>query len=332
MVKPHDANGEEHARATSSITAPFELLLREPSLRDAVRALFGGTLQTVTPGWPRMAAGAQLAQWLRAGDVLVELAHAPARAAFELGIVLHAESATRLVERLLGAEVLSGTPHVTGAPSEAERGVLAYAAARLCVESARDLLVRDVRDAAGAPALAHERMLVWPFSLATSWGVHHGTLLLGEPLASASTLRASLRVALRDRFEPAALAQLVPDDVLVSDHWTLTHTTQGLSGDAWITSEGTPTAWRARVSDGSLRVLAPSELAHADQLELVLATRTASLLELARLGSGEPLAIHVEPKRVTLAHGGHVLGHGELVSHRGEVGIRVRELAPPSNA
>ncbi|MEY4509924.1 MAG: hypothetical protein RLZZ450_2046, partial [Pseudomonadota bacterium] len=60
------------------------------ALRDTFRALLDGELLACRMGWPRLVSARRANEWLRDGDVLVELAHSLPGEAFELGIALPA--------------------------------------------------------------------------------------------------------------------------------------------------------------------------------------------------------------------------------------------------
>ncbi len=323
-------------------------LLRAPALLDTFRALFDQELLRPTLGWPRLVSAAHQDGWLRASDVLVELAHSPAREPLELGIVLHAESATRLVDCVLGGPGSSALASAAGQPSEAECGVLAYAAARLCAAQERSFIVRDVRCWGSQSLGTDDPFLLWPLSLRTSLGpasargsarnaadAHssareqgiEAALLLSPGLAAACEDRHELEVLARDFAAPDALIALALDDILVSDAWTLTATTEGLAGEVTLAVVGSEGGWSARLADGRVYARTASGPVRPDQAELVLARHPANLLQLAQLASGAPRSIpELGRGKVSLRSAGRTLAQGELVSWRGALGIRITAL------
>lgn len=311
---------------TASLVTPFEQFSEDAEVRRTMRALFAGIIDTWSLGWPQLVAD-PCSSWLRPSDVLVELARAPACAAFELAVALHAESGTRLVDRLLGAPTSTGVASASGAPTEAECGLLAYAAARLCVARQSGLIVRDVRRVGAQAPLDSGELVVWPLSVMSSFGALHASLLLTPPVLGCLGLFGNLELSLRDRAEPTAISELALDDLLVSDEWTLTNTTEGLAGEVVLSTPGTSSAFAARLSRGQVRVRHPVEKTRDGAVELVLARRQVPVLELAGVAAGKPLQFAPLPEElVALYRGGELLAEGELIVHRGAIGMRITRL------
>jgi hypothetical protein len=160
------ATGQGPLERDEQLGDGLRAIVDEPQLRDCFRALFAHELATLNPGWPCQVDPAALSTWLRAGDVAVELARSPAREPLALLLVLPAESAVRLVDAVLGAPASSAIASASGQPSEAECGVLAYAAARLlAAQRSPGWVLRDVRPAADVRPTTS--MVVWPVALAS---------------------------------------------------------------------------------------------------------------------------------------------------------------------
>jgi hypothetical protein len=295
--------------------------LGAPDLREVVRELLDGAVESVSPGWPRMLSPATDSSWLRGSDLAVELGARPPRGPFEIALVLTAASATRVVDRLLGAPSETGVPSASGAPSEVECGLLAYIAARLCVAWGSDLTIREVRRCAESMPLAEA--VLWPLSLATNFGALECSLLLVPELA-ARIEELPLTVALTDRLAPdTSLSRVGVGDLLVGDHWLMSATTEGLCGQVQLLVSGASSAFDGTLERGLIRARTPRPL--RDDLALVLAERSCTLLELARLTSGETLPVTIPPT-ATLRHGDVTVACGELVRDRGRIGIRVDTL------
>jgi len=323
---PAVATSASLSDVTVELAAPFEHLLRGPEMCGVVRTLLDGELRGCVPGWPRLRDDRLAGRWLRGSDVLIELAHQPPRSDFELAIALHADSATRVVERLLGAQESAAVASSSGSPSEAECGVLAYVAARLCAASASSLCVRSVRRCDPREALDPEPLLLWPVAVASSFGPLQATLLLSLGALEQWPLSACVSLFLRDRCEPAELRELSRGDLLLSDAWTLTPTTEGLTGDVLVGTAGADGVLTARLARGALEARAVVD-GSEEQLELVLTRRTLPLLALARFAAGEPLALApAEGESASLRWRGTELARGELVVRRGAVGLRIDEL------
>lgn len=306
--------------ATTPLDAALRALIADTALAGAFAATTGAALTDVVVDWPRRVVRDDLARWLRGGDALIELTRTPAREPLELGVVLHAESATRLVERILGGSASSAVPSAIGAPSEAECGVLAYAAARLCAAHPSAFVVRDVR-AAPPPHTLPEALVLWPLSLRSAFASLEGLLLLSPALAASTPTCHAIELLLRDSLEDDA--PLTPGDVLTSDRWTLTDTTEGLAGPVNVRVAGTATELSAQLARGALTATGPAPTPRPDEVTLVLATRALSFSDLASLASGSSCGVAVGAQPARLCRGSSLLAEGELVVHRGALGLRV---------
>jgi hypothetical protein len=326
-----------------------------PLLRDTFRVLFGQELGEAASGWPRLVSASDHASWLHDGDAYVELARSPALDAHELGLSLSADSAARLVDALLGARVPSSLASAAGGMSEAECGVLAYAAARLLASHAETQpadtpwLVRDVRSIksrdglsqlAFSPAPASSGSgapdLVWPLSIESSMGKLDVLLWLRSAWLVEQQTRVWLELSVRETVDRELLEQLKLEDVLLFEAASLTLTSEGLAGPVELSVLGAKTRASARLSRASLRVqhfhlgadeVGPTPAPERPTLELVLSARSIGLLQLAQLASGQPLATpELDQGAALLRHAGHDLARGELVSWRGTLGLRVTQL------
>lgn len=228
MTKPYQHAAPAHGDAveltqssTRMLGAALHVLLEDPMLADTFRATFDAELHGCDVDWPRHCAHADLTRWLRPTDVLIELTRTPAREPCELALALHTESATRAVERVLGAPVSSALASRSGAPSDAECGVLAYAAARIAASRPLPFVVRDVRvDPLAGPL--PEPPLLWPITLHTSFGSLHGALLCSPALARGVSDLHAIELLVRDDTAPHAPFTAAVGDVWISDRWLLT--------------------------------------------------------------------------------------------------------------
>lgn len=314
--------------AVRALRQYVDAVVAQPALRDGFRAVFDAELTTHRVGWPRRLARASREGWIRPSDVLIELAPRPACEPFALGLLLHAASATRLIERMLGGPGDAAPASASGVPSDAECGVLAYGAARLCAAGDAAWLVRDVRtDARSLLDALDDALVLWPLTVHSTLGPIDGALLLSSAQSATFTQRHLLEVLVRDTIDPAVLATLAVGDVLVSDTWTLTDTIDGLTGSVVLAVEGTDTELRAAVRGSQLCADGPATAPRGDRLELVLMQHSCTFTELAALASGVPCTIpSLGSAPGCLRHDGHPLADGELVMHRGAVGIRITAL------
>lgn len=331
MVKPHAYTTGPRFDVDGHPLADYvDVVLAEPALRDAFRATFEGTLSACIVGFPRMLSKAALAGWVKPSDTVVELARMPAREPFELGLLLHAESAVRLVDRVLGGPGDSAITSAAGAPSDAECGVLAYAAARLCAARDPCWVVRDVRCDVLASLSESDALVHWPLTLQSSFGPLSGALLFSRSIATRLAHPHVLELLVRDRLDPLARDDLAVDDVLVGDGWALTDAVDGLTGTVtlaipdgavWLAGELARSAVRA----SGTCTIGPDALA-----ELVLARLSVRFEDLARLGGGEPLTLPpLGNSPALLRAGGRAIAEGALIMHRGALGLRVTALFDP---
>lgn len=313
------------AASTNTLLTPLQRL-HAPDLREAMRALLDGAIERTLPGWPRLLTPTTAESWLRASDVAIELSSTPAHQAFELAVILPAISATRVVDRLLGAPSETGVPSAFGAPSEVECGLLAYVAARLCAAWDGTLSLREVRRHLDGPPVVES--VLWPLALATDFGSIECSLLLAPELA-ARIVSLPLLVGLNDELAPGtSLDDLRVGDLLVGDRWLITATTEGLCGEVRLFVPGSSTAFDGTLERGHVR--ARTATPANDALTIVLADRACSLLELARLTSGAALAVTVSTA-VSLRRDERTIAHGELVRERGRVGMRIEAVVSPAD-
>lgn len=308
-------------------------VIRRPSLRDSFRTLLASDIEGCVVGWPRRTTRGEgpsppanpndAETWLRAGDLLVELARTPASSAFELGISLHAESATRLCDRLLGAHPGSSIAGRAGQLRDAECGLLAYAAARLAASHGGGWTVRDVRPAVGHACLAGA--VAWPLAMTTSMGRLDAVLWISSELAEALPARHLLEVVLHEQ-SPRGQSVPRPGDVWISDSWLLTHTTTGLTGPVVLRTPSCDTSFHARLIASHVLALRTRSPQSDDDLEVVIAKRVLRLLELADLTSGAHLFID-EPGRhpVVVRRANVPIARGQLIRWGGALGVRVTD-------
>lgn len=328
MVKPYPLSRADDPAGTALTQA-----LSASRWRDTFRVLFRREPHECRPDWPRKVCAETLARWLRPSDVLVELSPLPAREPLTLAIALHAESATRMVEWLLGAPESASMASRCGEPSEAECGVLAYAAARLCAAVSRDWQVRDVRSARDDRLLAHAVQVLWPITLRFGEAPISASLLLSRACAAHTCARERVEVLVRDVPEPGLVDALAPGQVLVSDRWTLTPTSTGAAGDVWLSVSGIDTQLAAQLDGDRVVARAPASADEPEQLALVISHCAIDMPALAALAEGTPtpiMPVGQEPARLRL--GARELARGELIVHRGALGIRIGELVQDVSA
>jgi hypothetical protein len=290
--------------------------LAADALRACSRALLGTVYESARSGLPRLV-GATSAPPLRGPAVLVETSRVPDDAARTLAVVLPASAALGLVDRLLGG---SGTGSLPVAPSAAECGVLAYGAARVLAAAAPALCLCDVRSVAPQELASRARdHVLWPLAL-TGEEELELSLLLSRVAARELDVSFGLRLSLCDELDPAALRELSPGDVLVSDRWSLSSTTEGWAGQAELLVEELGLSLPVRLERGALRVSGAAK--PRASTALVLAERRADLDTLAALVSGERLALVPDSTAARLEHATGAID-GELVLHQGAPGLRV---------
>jgi len=305
-------------------------------LRDTFRTLFSGELLACSVGWPRRVRAERAADWLREPDVAVELTRSLPSETFTLALTLPGEGATRLCDRLLGAPSSSAMASRSGRPSDAECGVLAYAAARLAAAHGGTWLVRDVRPAA-FPAGVDEHLVLWPVAVESTLGPLELTLCLSPSLAEALP-DVLLEVVLHDLLPPAhAQPTLAVGEVWVSDQLPLTNTSEGLTGPVTLRAVGSEHQARARLGAHYVQLRAPdaplsgapcsaSPGAQGFPVELVIARRTLRFSALAALASGARCFVgELGQEPVLLRRAGTTLASGELISWRAALGVRVTQ-------
>jgi hypothetical protein len=297
-------NVHEQAELCRALDTRAREIMEAPSARDTFRASLGGDFHSLQVGWPVLTPRPAL----RASDVLIELTRGTA-SAFELALVLDATSAAAWVDRALGGNGESGIASSSGSLSEAECGVLAYLAARICKRLGA-MQVCDVRTRATLDAC-----VLWPITLD---GRVLAQCALAPWLADGLVGLHRLRVSVFDR----GPSTVQVGEVWISDRWNLSSASDGLAGEVLLRVEGCAQGLSAIVSGGRVQATGPSTL--ADQLELVLGSEPKSFGELARIAGGEPFT-HAPWREAELRKGDEVIARGELVSWRGAIGLRVTE-------
>ncbi|MDB4973590.1 MAG: hypothetical protein JWN48_1931 [Myxococcaceae bacterium] len=343
--KPEQAAGRPR-EGCEPLGAGVSRMVADAQLRDTFRTLFACELLDCTVGWPARTQAP--AAWLRDGDVCIELARSPLHPQAQLALSLSAHGAALLADAVLGGRVASGIAALSGELSDAECGVLAYAAARLLATSKEPWVVRDVRPCRGSAGLATDAV-VWPMAWQTSLATLDGALWLSPTLAEAPRLAARhrLEVSLFDQVDSDSLAKLAVGDVWVSEGASLTLTSEGLAGPVLLSVPGTSTRLHAQLrrnrvhcaragrdaarisashrSGGTSAAAAkPSDLV---QVELVIGGQTVDLLELAELGCGTSMEVQCRGEQPgELRVDGVALATGSLLSWRGMVGLHIDTL------
>lgn len=331
MVKSDESPSVPPERASVLAAGPTALaerpraVLDSPACRALFRTLFRRELGGLRSGWPRLVSAAEASGWLRSHDVMIELSRTPLQEPFDFAIVLTAEGAARLCDLLLDAGGPSGFAGRRGGPSEAECGVLAYAAARFCAALTSSVRVRDVRPFEGAELPA--RFVLWPLSLEASPEWFDACLLLAENTAAALPDRHPLELVLEDECPAADLEQLTPGQALISDAWPLTLTSEGLVGEATGVLPSCEMRLALRLSGAALKSRGPAQPPAATRVELQFARTELPLLELARLASGAVVSCSLERSQAELRSAGTCIAAGEAVLHRGALGIRITAVA-----
>lgn len=306
------------------------------ALRDTFRALFAGELLGCRVGWPRLVSAGRSSEWLRDGDLLVELARSLPHEAFELGIVFPAAAAALLSDRLLGAPSSSGMASRVGTPSDAECGVLAYASARLAAAHGSEWLVRDVRpffgrapDSPLRPALViADEMVLWPVVIDTTVGKLEVTLCLSASLAS-SLPAVELQGLLHENLGSDETPALAVGEVWVSDRLPLTHTSLGLTGPVTLRVPDCERLLPARLSEHYVSCTPesarPAPASH--EVELVIVSRLVEFSALAAMASGARCFVgEVGREPVSVRRRGQTIARGELIVWRGALGVRITEV------
>lgn len=361
MSEPPGSMAPEVPSGGQALGAEARAWLDQPALRAITRKLFGLDPGALTLGWPRCLTPEGLASWAQAGDVVISLARLPQDGRTRADLILRANSAAQLIDRVLGGEGAAANP---GGPlSEAECGVLAYACARICAAVQLPWQVQDVRNAlpAHAPHAGQSPIdaqdgplldggegtceagppVLWPMAVRSELGLLDLRLVL-RGAAIASFDAPALQIVVSDQLEPAAMSELQPGDVLLSDALALSLTTRGLTGLVELSVPGSDERWSARLEAGGLCVLTSVPGGSAQQASLrhthppqrasfVLAHHRVSFPELASLASGARLELGQVPHEcVQLECHGQLVAEGELIVHQGALGLRVTRLPAAS--
>lgn len=238
----------------------------------------------------------------------------------EATLTLDAAFATNLVDRALGGRGQLGLATAGALPSEAECGVLAYLAAKLS-KSFDGLWIRDTY-ASPHPPLSQG--LSWPISV--RWQEGSGVVWLDWPGADDTGLMCQL--GWFDRMSDADLKALEPGDVLLSDSWPLSLTTQGVAGPCALRAAGVHGTLHALLSGAELQVRRVERApAIADSAFLVLSEAPMTCGQLAALAAGEVTRFPgapVGPAR--LWHAQRERARGQWVRVDRQIGMRIDAL------
>jgi hypothetical protein len=297
----------------------------------------------VSVGIPRRIARSRLARWLRADDAACAWVRVPQDGATRFALLVPRGDAARWVDRLLGG---SGEIGRAADMREAEYGVLAYALARAAAELGADFTLSELGAARPEPlACWCDGGVIWPLSLLTPLGHVDVRVLLGPGALARAEQGCELSLALREELRTDALDLLEPGDVLLSDQLSLTLTRDGLVGPATLRVRGSDeppqvllegdrlrlNGSATRAPTPSARVEARGSLREHNDVELVFGVTCVSLSALAELAGGGPLTLPRPTGDPTLLyHRGRPKAEGELVTLRGEIGVRVRRLLEPA--
>ena len=225
-------------------------------LRDTFRTLFAGELLACSVGWPRRVRAERAVDWLREPDVVVELTRSLPSETFALALVVHGEGGARLCDRLLGAPSTSGMASRSGRPSEAECGVLAYAAARLAAAHGGRLAGTRRASRSRSPPAPNESLVLWPIAVECTIGSFELTLCLSPSLAD-TLPDVLLEVVLHEQLPPDhAQPTLAVGEVWVSDQSPLTNTSEGLTGPVTLRAPGSAHLASARLGGHYVRLRA----------------------------------------------------------------------------
>lgn len=235
-------------------------------------------------------------------------------------LTLDAAFATNLVDRALGGRGQVGLAIESALPSEAECGVLAYLVAKL-IKSFEGLWIRDTY---ASPHPPPSQGLTWPIGV--RWEGGSGVLWLDWPDAGDATLMCQL--GWFDRMSDADLKALEPGDVLVSESWPLSLTTQGVAGPCVVCAAGVHGILHALIDGVELQARRIERTpAIADSAFLVLSEAPVTCRQLAALASGEVVRLPgapVGPAR--LWHAQRERARGEWVRVDRQIGMRIDEL------
>lgn len=269
------------------------------------------------------------------------------------GLTLEARVAVALVERTLGGE--DAPPPATAGPlSDLERGVLAYALARLLGDSGWRLGASYAYAPAMIEALGDGPLVRWPLDV--TLGAVRGALTLwlpadGAPAPAPIGARPSwvdvLPIAVRAvageaTLEARAIAALAPGDVVIADRLDAerpilrAHEWEAAtrrSGDGLVVESirrGIPI--RRGRKEGVIVTERSGVEAMGETpvtLALELARFELPLADVAALAPGEVIATGAAiGSHVTLRAGDRVIATAELVDVEGEIGVRIVAVTP----
>lgn len=327
-----DANASERTASQDKVCvslASFPAqLLGQAAAVELGKRLWGPGEVSLSVGLPRLFEADAPCQWVRAGDIECDLVRVPQDGRSRACLLIPCGDGARWVDRVLGGEGLVGHARTL---SEPEAGVLAYALGRALQELVPGYQLAAVERAQPNRIAANlGRGVVWPFALHTPMGTVDLRVLLSAGAATQLAVRGQLSVVLRDRLaSPSSLSDLQLGDVLLSDRFPLTLTTDGLVGNVEVRVSGSLEVLPARLEGDALSVATRRHDSPVgdDLLELVIAQQDMSIEELAHLTRGDVIRLSDVPlDPVRVFERGTLRATGSLVVHRGEFGVRVTGL------
>jgi len=115
----------------------------------------------------------------------------------------------------------------------------------------------------------------------------------------------------------------------LSDRQALTCTSAGLVGPVEVKVEGVAETYAASLSGHTVSLkTVPRPEARAGRVELRIARQQLSLAELGRFAQGGALQLNEVPlERVQVFQDGLLRAEGDLVVHRGALGVRISRFA-----
>jgi len=177
--------------------------------------------------------------------------------------------------------------------------------------------------------------VLWPIAIECSLGRLEATLWLSTSFTRGQAGRHAVEVVLFEHVMRPDNEALATGEVWISDRWSLTNTSDGLTGPVVLQVPGCATSLDAQLQHNHVRGsgvrLAPPETAHqhasSSAVEFVLARPALSLLQLAELAQGARYYVgEIGAEPVLLRRGRQVLAEGELVTWRGALGVRLTRV------
>lgn len=296
--------------------------------------LFRKTLQlsklALIPGLPRRISPESATRWFSGPHVLVALTRTTSFDALTGFVAVPVEQALAVVDRALGGPGQGYQAGPSGAPNEAECGVLAYLAARCVQLCAPDLRVSDVGvRPAGALLQALEEALLWPLQVTLADALRIDLKVVFATGAQATKETHLVRLGLRESSSELALRDVRPGDLLVFDGVPFTLTARGPCAMLELEAEGfeeriaiavTGTALSARLGSGMRQ--RPEE----NSVTVVIHECRLALDQLAQLCAGMPFSFSdLWNGSAQLVTRGRCVADGTLVRYAGSLALLVRE-------